>query len=270
MQRVTGHRGYLAAVPRRPLGVRSVAAAFGFALALSSARADDAPSAPPPAPADSPAAQPSQADASPAPPQPEPAPAPSLTDKLTEQVADLTRLSLSTGYTTLPPLPPLAIAGWASTGGSLRVTDGLSLTGSRSELTLGSGPSGRQTTEIYDVAASVDAISIAEVSLSLVGGVRVATEGPVDASATRMAITPVLGPAIRWKRGPSELRALVLGDATGANEDFVEFRIEQVWNLTADATLSLGYQHQRSMFQDVPVRTAERRDAFSIELRLNF
>lgn len=270
MHRLTGHRGYLAAVPRRPLGVRSVATVVVVALALTSASADDARPVPPPQATEPPSAEPSETDAPPSAPQPAPLPAPPLTDKLPEQVADLTRLSLAAGYTTLPPLPPLAIAGWTSTGGSLRLTDGLSLTGSRSELTLGSGPSGRQTTEIYDVAASVDAINIAEVSLSLVGGVRVATEGPIDASATRTAITPVLGPAIRWKRGPSELRALLLGDATGANEDFVEFRIEQVWNLTADATLSLGYQHQRSMFQDVPVRTAERRDAFSIELRLNF
>lgn len=266
MHRVNGHRGNLAAMPARRSGAWPASFALTISLFSPLALADE-PASPPDASTEAaaPAAPVLASSMSIASDLPDDLAAP-----LPDKVADLTRLSLSSGYTSLPPLPPLAIAGWANAGGSLRVTDGLSLTGSRSELTLGSGPSGRQTTEIYDVAASVDAISIAEVSLSLVGGIRVATEGPVDASATRMAITPVLGPAIRWRRGPSELRALILGDATGANEDFVEFRIEQVWNLTADATLSLGYQHQRSMFQDVPVRTAERRDAFSIELRLNF
>jgi hypothetical protein len=191
-------------------------------------------------------------------------------EALPEEIAAISRLSLAAGFTSLPASQPLAVAGWASTGGAMRVNDSLSLAGSRSELTLSSGLSGRQTTEVYDLSATIDAISIGEVSLALVGGLRVATEGPIDADATRMVITPVLGPALRWRRGPSEFRALILGDATGANEDFVEFRLEQVWSLTASSTLSMGYQHQRSLFQNAPTRTAETRDALTVELRLNF
>ncbi len=266
MHRVNGQRANLAATSSRWLGIWPASAVLIVCFAAPCTMADDvpAPSAPSPVQPANQESPPKASDTAPA------SPAITLADSLPDQVAAGTLLSISASYVSLPPPPPMSIAGWESAGGGVRVNDGLAIIGSRSQLTLSSGPSGRQTTEVYDVAATIDAFDLAEVSFSLVGGVRVATEGPVDADATRTAITPVLGPAVRWRRGPSELRALILGDATGANEDFVEFRIEQLWHLTADATLSLGYQHQRSLFQEVPVRTAERRDAFSIELRLNF
>lgn len=179
------------------------------------------------------------------------------------------RLNMTSALLSGARMEPIGLAGWNRAGGVVDVVDGVSIVGSRSELTLGAGPNGRNSIEVYDVAATLDAIRVADVALSLVGGVRVLSQGLPEGPALRTEVMPVLGPSLRWRRGAAETRIMALSDVSGANNDFIEFRIEEVWRLTEHASLSLGYQHQRNLIT-AGAASGQSRDAFTLELRLAF
>jgi hypothetical protein len=152
----------------------------------------------------------------------------------------------------------------------VEIFDGVSLAGTRSEMTLGStGAGGRSAMQVYDVSAMVDAVKVADVSLSFVGAVRVASEGPVDAAPVRTEVTPMIGPGVRWRRGQGETRFMALGDASGQNDGLIELRAEEVWRITGRTTFSVGYQHQITSASDRRL-VNEPSDSIILELRLKF
>ncbi|MCU0689593.1 MAG: hypothetical protein MUE97_07635, partial [Phycisphaerales bacterium] len=176
----------------------------------------------------------------------------------------------------LPAESPAA-EGVNGSRGQYELTDGFSIAGSASDVTLaGAAGSARRTTmQMMEVSAQLDAIKLEDLTLSLVTGVYYAAEGRPDARPDNEELTPVIGPSLRLRntQGLGTLRLMALADASGANEDFMELRIDQVWRLTSQANLSLGYQYQRSIFSDTPAlagRAGNAREAVTLELSLKF
>ncbi len=180
------------------------------------------------------------------------------------------QLSLSQSRLANASVEKLELGNATRSKGAVEIFEGVNLAGTRREMTLGSaGAGGRSAVQVYDASAMVDAVKVADVALSFVGAVRVASQGPVDAAPVRTQVTPMIGPGLRWQRGQAETRLMALGDASGHNEGLIELRADQVWRITGWTTISVGYQHQMTP-------TAERRlanepsDSIILELRLKF
>ena len=180
------------------------------------------------------------------------------------------QLSLSQSRLANANVEKLELGNATRSKGAVEIFEGVSLAGTRSEMTLGStSAGGRSAMQVYDASAMVDAVKVADVALSFVGALRVASQGPVDAAPVRTQVTPMIGSGLRWQRGQAETRLMALGDASGQNEGLIELRADQVWRITAWITISVGYKHQITP-------TAERRlanepsDSIILELRLKF
>jgi hypothetical protein len=195
-------------------------------------------------------------------------------------------------------LEPRAIgwSGWSRRGGVLDVSPDLHLSGSRSEFFVtgsgagagstlggageGSGDgagerAGRMQAQLLDLSATWDAVRVGGVALSLSGGVRVVTTGSVeDDEPGPTHVVPVLGPGVSWRQSHwTEARAMVLGDPGGSRGDYLELRVEQVLRLSANASLSLGYQKVSNLFGSDVGRGTGRgagREAVLVELRVGF
>jgi hypothetical protein len=71
--------------------------------------------------------------------------------------------------------------------------------------------------------------------------------------------------------GPSSmLRASANGEAPGVIRDYVDLRLEQVWNLGGASSFSVGWRHLRGIVSNELPEPTVREDAILLELKIGF
>jgi hypothetical protein len=75
--------------------------------------------------------------------------------------------------------------------------------------------------------------------------------------------------SLKWGAG-SALRARAVGEAPGVIRDYVDLRLEQVWNLGPATSFSVGWSHLRGLVSNELPEPTVRQDAILLELKLGF
>lgn len=172
------------------------------------------------------------------------------------------------------------------TGATVRLSPSVGVTGGVTAYNRGDGPSvgtvelsdgsTPRDAEVYDLSVRLDALGGSAlkhgISAGLIGGARSASV--FDSFGRDPVVTdplPVIGgdASIKWS-DRSMLRASALGEAPGTIRDYVDLRLEHVWRLGGDASLSVGWRHMRGiMSNEAPVPTLKQ-DAILLELKIGF
>lgn len=126
--------------------------------------------------------------------------------------------------------------------------------------------------DLYDVSLNWRAFSLGTATFSLIGGVRAASIwSPTLESDRLMTPTPVMGTGVSVKSGTwSLLRASAVSHMPGSANQYLDFRVENIWRVGDDSVLSMGYQHLRNAIDQDPLAAQISRDAVVVEFRVGF
>ena len=130
--------------------------------------------------------------------------------------------------------------------------------------------------EVYDLSVRFDALGDSStrgtMGFGMIGGLRAASVyDRLEREQTRTDPLRVVGgdARIKWSER-SMLRASAVGEVPGTPRDYLDLRLEQVWRLGADASLSLGWRHLRGILSNETPEPTLRQDAILLELKIGF
>lgn len=128
----------------------------------------------------------------------------------------------------------------------------------------------------YDLTVRLDARSLLPAAWPVGFGVATGLRAMslLERGSLEGAFTPPrpLGGDDAWLRlGPNSLvRARAAGETPGVTPDFLDLRLEQVWNIGAGTSISVGFRRLRGIVSNELPEPLVKQDAILLELKLGF